>query len=213
VETPASWPPSDDMGIETHTPTYVSSRSPSPGDEPWKPIKVTGQTPSPFTPSPPRPTPEKGIMAIPVTSMGSNPGSPIALTPEYNYDLTSPPSPSKPDSDPSSSSTTTSSQESYFLAHTQKLCSEGCFNITYTLHHHDHSTTTKSSSDSWTVGTLIEEPSKKNKRLWEYSLQQDKAKWECLDNWEGWEEEDLTSLRAYFVDAIKGLTSALQRGR
>jgi hypothetical protein len=25
VETPASWPPSDNMGIETHTPTYVSS--------------------------------------------------------------------------------------------------------------------------------------------------------------------------------------------
>jgi hypothetical protein len=152
-------------------------------------------------------------MAIPVTSMGSNPGSPIALTPEYNYDLTSPPSPSGPTSNPSSSSTATSSQGSYFLAHTQKLCSTGCFDITYTLHHHDHSTTTKSDSDRWTVGTLIEEPSKKNKRLWGYGLQQDKAKWERLDNWEGWEEEDLTLLRAYFVDAIKGLTSALQRGR
>jgi hypothetical protein len=62
------------------------------------------------------------------------------------------------------------------------------------------------------VGTLIEEPSTKNKRLWGYGLQQDKAKWERLDNWEGWEEEDLTSLCAHFVNVVKGLTSALQCG-
>jgi hypothetical protein len=51
VETPVSWPPSDDLGIETHTPVYVSSQSPSPGDEPWRPITITGHTPSPFMPS------------------------------------------------------------------------------------------------------------------------------------------------------------------
>jgi hypothetical protein len=218
METPASWPLSDDLGIETNTPVYVGSRSPSPEDKPWRPITITGRTPSPFTPVPPRPTPEKGIEAIPIASMGSNPGSPIATTPEYDYDRTSPPSPPAPKSDPSSSSSslsssTKSSQGSYFPAHTQKRCSEGCFDITYTLHHHNHSTDSKDDSDHWTVATLIKEPSKKNKRLWGYGLQQDKAKWEHLDNWEGWEEEDLTSLHAYFVDAVKGLTSALQCGR
>jgi hypothetical protein len=214
VETPASWPPSDDLGIETNTPAYVSSRSPSPGDEPWRPINVTGRTPSPFTPSPPRPTPEKGIMTIPITSMGHNPGSPVVLTPDYDYDRSSPPSPPGLASTSTlpSSSTTTLSRNSYFPAHTQKLCSEGCFDITYTLHHHDHSMSPKDESDHWTVGTIIEEPSKKNKRLWGYGLQQNNAKWERLDNWEGWEEEDLILIHAYLVDALKGLTSALQRG-
>jgi hypothetical protein len=88
VETPASWPPSDDMGIETHTPIYVPSRSPSPGTTSWAPITVPSRSPSPFWPGGPRPTPEKGVDAIPVASMGSNPGSPIPGTPEYNYDLT-----------------------------------------------------------------------------------------------------------------------------
>jgi fibronectin-binding protein A len=103
VETPASWPPSDDMGIETHTPIYVPSRSPSPGTTSWAPITVPSRSPSPFWPGGPRPTPEKGVDAIPVASMGSNPGSPIPGTPEYNYDLTSPPSPRDPSPDPSAS--------------------------------------------------------------------------------------------------------------
>jgi hypothetical protein len=96
VETPASWPPSDDMGIETHTPIYVPSRSPSPGTVPWAPIAVPSRDPSPFWPGGPRPTPEKGVDAVPVASLGSRPGSPIPGTPEYNYDLTSPPSPRDP---------------------------------------------------------------------------------------------------------------------
>jgi hypothetical protein len=88
-----------------------------------------------FMPLLPHPTPEKGIKAIPIASMGSNPGSPIALMPEYDYDRTSPLSPPAPKSNPlsssSSSSSTKSSQDSYFPACTQKLCLEGCFDITY----------------------------------------------------------------------------------
>jgi hypothetical protein len=110
VETPASWPPSDDMGIETHTPIYVPSRSPSPGTTSWAPITVPSCSPSPFWPGGPRPTPEKGVDAIPVASMGSNPGSPIPGTPEYNYDLTSLPSPR------GSSSSTSSSTSSNTLS-------------------------------------------------------------------------------------------------
>jgi hypothetical protein len=82
VETPASWPPSDDMGIETHTPVFVPSRSPSPGTVPWAPIAVLSCDPSPFWPGGPRPTPEKGVDAVPVASLGSRPGSPIPGTPE-----------------------------------------------------------------------------------------------------------------------------------
>jgi hypothetical protein len=53
VETPASWPPSDDMGIETHTPIYVPSCSPSPGTTSWAPITVPSRFPSPFWPGGP----------------------------------------------------------------------------------------------------------------------------------------------------------------
>jgi hypothetical protein len=109
VETPASWPPSDDMGIETHTPIYVPSHSPSPGAVPWAPIAVRSRDPSPFWPGGPRPTPEKGVDTVPVTALGSRPGSPIPGTPEYNYDLTSPPSPRDPSPDPSASSSSSSS--------------------------------------------------------------------------------------------------------
>jgi hypothetical protein len=63
------------MGIETHTPTYVSSRSPSPGSSPWKPITVSSRPSSPFMPGGPRVTPSKGVGVVPVTTWGSNPGS------------------------------------------------------------------------------------------------------------------------------------------
>jgi hypothetical protein len=86
--------------------------------------------------------------------------------------------------------------------------------MAFTLHHHDHSPSSSDETDAWTTATLIEEPALKNKRVWAYGMtNEQKAKWTRLDQWEGWEEEDLESLRAYFTDAVKGLTSALQRGR
>jgi hypothetical protein len=109
VETPASWPPSDNMGIETHTPIYVPSCSPPPGAVPWAPIAVLSCDPSPFWLGGPHPTPEKGVDTIPVASLGSRPGSPLPGTPEYNYDLTSPPLPCDPSPDPSVSSSSSSS--------------------------------------------------------------------------------------------------------
>jgi hypothetical protein len=211
VETPASWPPSDDMGIETHTPTYVPSRSPSPGDSPWKPIMVGSRPSSPFMPGGPRVTPSKGVGVVPIAAWGSNPGSPVPGTPDYDYSLTSPPSPQGPSPASSSSS---SSSASHFPARTIGGCSDRCFDMAFTLHHHDHSPSPSDKTDAWTTATLIEEPALKNKRVWAYGMtNEQKVKWAHLDQWEGWEEEDLESLRAYFTDAVKGLTSALQRGR
>jgi hypothetical protein len=132
VETPASWPPSDNIGIETHTPIYVPSRSPSPGTTSWAPITVPSCSPSPFWPGGPRPTPEKGIDAIPVASMGPNPGSPIPGTPEYNYDLTSL---LLPKSSSSSSSSSTLSTTSSHPATAKGACTAHCWDMAFTLHH------------------------------------------------------------------------------
>jgi hypothetical protein len=212
VETPASWPPSDDMGIETHTPIYVPSRSPSPGTTSWVPITVPSRSPSPFWPGGPRPTSEKGVDAIPVVSMGSNPGSPIPGTPEYNYDLTSPPSPR---GSSSSTSSSTLSNTSSHPAATKGACTAHCWDMALTLHHHDHLATPSDKPDIWTSATLIEEPALKNKRIWGYGMTHNQEpKWQRLDQWEGWEEEDLESLRSVFCEAVRNLTSAIQnRGR
>jgi hypothetical protein len=188
VETPASWPPSDDMGIETHTPIYVPSRSPSPGTTSWAPITVPSCSPSPFWPGGPRPTPEKGVDAIPVASMGSNPGSPIPGTPEYNYDLTSPPSPR---GSSSSTSSPTLSNTSSCPAAAEGACTAHCWDMALTLHHHDHLTTPSDKPDIWTSATLIKEPALKNRRVWGYGMTHNQEpKWQRLDQWEGWEEED-----------------------
>jgi hypothetical protein len=200
VETPASWPLSDDMGIETHTPTYIPSCSPSPGDIPWRPIIVGSRPPSPFMPGGPRVTPSKGVEAVPIAEWGSNPGSPVPGTPEYNYDLTSPPSPLGSTSSSSSSLLSTS----HSPVHASSSCSDHCFDVTCTLHHHDHSPSPSDKTNVWTTATLIEEPALKNKRVWAYGMtNKQKDKWMHLDQWEGWEEEDLESLRALFADAIK----------
>jgi hypothetical protein len=166
---------------------------------------------SPFMPDGPRVTPSKGVEAVPVTAWGSNPGSPVPGTPDYDYNLTSPPSPQGPS--PASPSSSASSA-SHFPARIIGGCSDQCFDMAFTLHHHDHSPSPSDKKDTWTTATLIEEPALKNKRVWAYGMtNEQKAKWARLDQWEGWEEEDLESLRAYFTDAVKGLTSALQRGR
>jgi hypothetical protein len=171
IETPASWPPSDDMGIETHTPIYVPSRSPSPGTVPWAPIAVLSRDPSPFWPGGPRPPPEKGVDTVPVASLGSRPGSPIPGTPEYNYDLTSPPSPRDSSPDPSVSSSSSSSSTP---AVANGKCTKQCFDIAFTLHHHNHVPPPSDNEDFWSTATLIEEPALKNRRVWAYGMAQDK---------------------------------------
>jgi hypothetical protein len=207
VETPASWPPSDDMGIETHTPIYVPSCSPSPGAVPWAPIAVSSHELSPFWLGGPHPTPEKGVNTVPVASLGLNPGSPLSGTPEYNYNLTSPPSPHDPSPDPSESSSSSSSTP----AVADGKCTKQCFDIAFTLHHHDHIPPPSDNEDFWTTATLIKEPVLKNKSVWAYGMAQNKKpRWECLDCWEGWEDEDLESLRADFSEAVQNLTSAIQ---
>jgi hypothetical protein len=201
VETPASWPPSDDMNIETHTPPRTIG---APGSTPWAPITTLSRDPSPFWPGGPRSTPEKGIDAVPVAALGDNPGSPIVGTPEYNYDLTSPPSPK--DSSPSSSSSSASESPA---AGNKTGCTKYCFDIAFTLHHHDHT----AAEDAWTTATLVEERPLKHHKVWGYGMQQDKATWERLDRWDGWEEDELDTLRAVMSETLKNLTSAIQRRR
>jgi hypothetical protein len=208
VETPVSWPPSDNMGIETHTPIYVPSHSPSPGAVPWAPIAVISCEPSPFWPGGPHPTPEKGVDAVPVASLGSRPGSPLPGTPEYNYNLMSPPLPHDPSPDPSASSSSLSSSTPDIA---DSKCTKRCFNITFTFHHHNHVPPPSDNEDFWSTTTLIKELVLKNKRVWAYGMAQNKKpRWERLDCWEGWEDEDLESLRADFSKAVQNLTSAIQ---
>jgi hypothetical protein len=132
VETPASWPPSDDMNIETHTPPRMLEAR---GSTPGHPLS-SQRDPSPFFPDRPKATPEKGIDAVPLVGLGENPGTPLVGMPEYDYDLTSPPSPK---SSPSTSSSSSSdSSQAPPPDHDYKGCTKYCFDTTYTLHHHDH---------------------------------------------------------------------------
>jgi hypothetical protein len=113
-------------------PITVFSRSPSPGTVPWLPLAVPSHDPSPYMPTDPQPTPEKGVGSVPVESWGKQPDSPTPGTPEYNYDLTSPPSPNLP------SSSTLALVPHPKPWHAGAGCTDKCFDITYTLHHHDH---------------------------------------------------------------------------
>jgi hypothetical protein len=89
------------MNIETHTPPRVlGTRAVLLG----QPISTLSRDPSPFFPEGPKATPEKGIDTVPLVALGENPGAPLVGTPEYNYDLTSPPSPKDSSPTPSSSS-------------------------------------------------------------------------------------------------------------
>jgi hypothetical protein len=133
VETPASWPPSDDMNIETHTPPRTLEAAET---TPWDPIPTISRDPSPFWLGGPKATPEKGIEAVPTVGLGENPGTPLIRTPEYDYDLTSPPLPK--DSSPGPSSPSSTKSQAPNPDHDYKGCTKHCFDITYTLHHHDH---------------------------------------------------------------------------
>jgi hypothetical protein len=205
VETPASWPPSDDMNIETHTPPRTFG---APGSTPWAPVTTLSRDHSPFWPGGPRSTPEKGIDAVPVTDLGANPGLPIIGTPEYDYDLTSPPSPKGSPSSHGSSSP--SSPVSEPLAAGNKTgCTKYCFDVAFTLHHHDHT----AAEDAWTTATLVEERPLKHHKVWGYGMQQERATWERLDRWDGWEEDELDNLHSVLGDTLRNLTSAIQRRR
>jgi hypothetical protein len=205
VETPASWPPSDNMNIETHTPPRTLGAA---GSTPWAPVAELSRDPSPFFPDGPKATPEKGIDAVPLVGLGENPGTPLVGTPEYNYDLTSPPSPKD-----SSSATTSSSSDSSPAPHSDhdyKGCTKYCFDTTYTLHHHDH----KADEPTWTTATLIEERPQKHPKVWGYGMEYKATPtWERLDRWDGWEDDKLDNLRAVLGDTLKNLTSAIQRRR
>jgi hypothetical protein len=90
-------------------------------------------------------------------------------------------------------------------------CTKRCFDIAFTLHHHDHVPPPSDNEDFWSTATLIEEPALKNRRVWAYGMAQDKKiRWEHLDCWEGWEDEDLELLRTDFSEALQNLTSAIQ---
>jgi hypothetical protein len=93
---------------------------------------VPSRDPSPYMPTDPCPTPEKGVDSVSIESCGERPGSPAPGTPDYNYDLTSPPSPNLP------SSSTLALVPHPKPWHTGTGCTNKCFDITYTLHHHDH---------------------------------------------------------------------------
>jgi hypothetical protein len=188
------------MNIETRTPPRALEVT---GSVPWAAIPTLSRDPSPFWPGGPKSTPEKGIEAIPTVGLGENPGTLLVSTPEYNYNLTSPPLPK--DSSPATSSPLpTSPQESN---PGQGGCTKYCFDVAYTLHHHDHSAT----EPMWTMATMIEERPCKHPIVWGYGFEhKQEPTWERLDQWDGWEEEELDNLRAVLSETLKNLTSAIQ---
>jgi hypothetical protein len=205
VETPASWPPSDDMNIETHTPprTLGAARS-----MPWAPVTALSRDPSPFFPDGLKATPEKGIDTVPLVGLGENPGTPLVGTPEYDYDLTSPPSPK--DSAPASSSSSPDPSSAPLPTHDYKGCTKHCFDVAYTLHHHDHT----AAEPTWTTATMVEERPHKHPKVWGYGFEhKPEPTWERLDRWDGWEDDEMDTLRAVLSDTLKNLTSAIQRRR
>jgi hypothetical protein len=202
VETPASWPPLDDMNIETHTPPRTLEAG---AYTPWTPIPAVSRDPSPFWPGGPKSTPEKGIEAVPIAGMGENPGTLLVGTPEYNYDLTSPPSPK--DSSPASSSSPPDPLPAPLPAHDYKGCTKHCFDVAYTLHHHDHT----ADKPTWTTATMVEERPHKHPKVWGYGFEYKKEPtWEQLDRWDGWEDDEMDTLRMVLSDTLKNLTSAIQ---
>jgi hypothetical protein len=198
VETPESWPLSDDMNIKTRTPPRALG---APGSTPWAPTTTLNRDLSPFFPDGPKATPEKGIDAVPLVALGENPGSPLVGTPEYNYDLMSPPSPK--DSSPVSSS----SLPAPLPTHDYKGCTKHCFNVVYTLHHHDHT----AAELTWTTAMMVEERPHKHPKVWGYGFEhKQEPTWEQLDRWDGWEEDEMDTLQAVLSDTLKNLTSAIQ---
>jgi hypothetical protein len=202
VETPVSWPPSDDMNIETHTPPRTIGAA---GSTPWAPIATLSRDPSPFWPEGPKATPEKGIDAMPLVGLGENPGTLLVGTPEYNYDLMSPPLPKG--SSPTLGSPSSASSHAPPPEHDYKGCTKHCFDVTYTLHHHDHT----AAEPTWTMATMIKERPQKHPKVWGYRMEyKAKPTWERLDRWDGWEEDKLDTLCAVLGDTLKNLTSAIQ---
>jgi hypothetical protein len=202
VETPVSWPPSDDMNIETHMPPR--NRGPTDGDC-WTPIAVISRDPSPFSPTGPNVTPAKGIEAVPMVGLGENPRTPLVGTPEYNYDLTSPPLPRGSSS--SSSSSSLDSSPAPLPDHDYKGCTKHCFDVAYTLHHHDHEV----AEPTWTMVMMIEETPQKHPKVWGYGMEYKATPmWERLDRWDGWEEDELDTLQAVLGETLKNLTLAIQ---
>jgi hypothetical protein len=114
-------------------------------------------------------------------------------------------SPSSNSSSPSSSSSSPASEPP--AAGNKTGCTKYCFDVAFTLHHHDHTAT----EDTWTTATLVEERPLKHHKVWGYGMQQDKATWERLDRWDRWEEDNLDNLCSVLSDTLQNLTSAIQR--
>jgi hypothetical protein len=189
-------------------PISVSSRSPSPGTVPWLPLTVFSRQPSPYMPTDPHPTPEKGVDRVPVVSLGSRPGSPIPGTPEYNYDLTSPPSPNLP------SSSTLALVPHPKPWHTGTGCTNKCFDITYTLHHHDHLDPPSDKTNRWTSATLIEDQTLKSKRAWGYAMNYEpNPRWDLLGGEPLYPEDNDERLLYMIGENLRDLTRGIQRGR
>ena len=92
-------------------------------------------------------------------------------------------------------------------------CTDKCFDFTYTLHHHDHSTPSDK-DNRWTSATLIDDQTLKDKRVWGYALDyKPDSKWEILSGRGEPYEVTPTEVRAIMRQALMSLTECVQRGR
>src|ERR1700677_4865244 len=206
------WSPGD----PPNAPIEVSSRSPSPGAQAWAPIEVTSRSPSPFLPGGPRATPAAGVESVPVTSWGEDPGSPRAdtpksgySTPDYNYDESRPPTP--PTELPVPSSSTTRPELIPALAKPfppHHGCTQKCFDMSYTLHYHEHD------KEKWTSAVLINDRTLNAKKVWGYGMEfAPDPKWEVLSGHQGPSVMNPTEPHDILENALKALTDCLHRGR
>jgi hypothetical protein len=203
--------------VFTHTPSpagtpeqpiTVFSCSPSPGTVPWLPLTVPSWDPSPYMLTDPHPTPEKGVGSVSVESWGERPDSPTPGTPEYNYDLTSPPLPNLP------SSSTLVLVPHPKPWHAGTGCTNKCFDITYTLHHHDHLDPPSDKTNHWTSATLIEDQTLKSKRAWGYAMNYEpNPRWDLLGG-EPLDPDDGNERLLYMIsENLRDLTRGIQCGR
>ncbi|KAF8260298.1 hypothetical protein EI94DRAFT_1811893 [Lactarius quietus] len=169
----------------------IPSCSPTPGATPWSSIKVSSRSPSLFIPVNPCSTPKGGVEAVPIAAWGDRPASPPAGTPEYDYDLSTPPSPPDP---PKPLPTPPMMPKPH-----ARGCTPRCFNITYSLHHHDHADPPSQQEDLWTSATMVEDQTPQNTKVYTIRYELEPRR-ERLDNLEEQEQED--DVEDLSVDAV-----------
>jgi hypothetical protein len=92
-------------------------------------------------------------------------------------------------------------------------CTNKCFDITYTLHHHDHLDPPSDKTNRWTLATLIEDQTLKSKRAWGYAMNYEpNPRWDLLGGEPLYPEDDDERLLYMIGENLQDLTRGIQGG-